>query len=244
MVENNILMIYSKFSFFEKVTPPNKSFSWKIAVFNTTVFCLIAIIDTGGSRLGIKPFHCPWGYWVLLAAIPLALGNYWLSRLMKLWLYQILSPYIFTVIVCWLVSWFNFYPPVPNLWWMLTFVCIPSIGLLATVIRYIPHVPSEIDLAEVDVPARISWISEKSSMWRTLGIGIIIPIVTCITIWYPKMYNSFVLTYDEPERGYFLALWAIVATVVVLYVILGPIYECFRKAEHIRDMLLIIKKKS
>jgi hypothetical protein len=81
MTEINNSTIYSKFSFFERIVPTDKSFSWKIAVFNTTVFCLIAIIDTGGSHLREKPFLCPWGYWVLLAAIPLVLGNYLLSRL-------------------------------------------------------------------------------------------------------------------------------------------------------------------
>ncbi|MFA6186438.1 MAG: hypothetical protein WC770_04390 [Phycisphaerae bacterium] len=245
MTKINNSTIYSKFSFFEHITP-TKSFSWKIALFNTTVFCLIAIIDTGGSRLCEKPFHCPWGYWVLLAAIPLALGNYWLSISMERWLYQILSPYIFTVIVCWLVSLFNFHQPVPNLWWMLTFACIPSIGLLAAVIRYyIPRVQSKIGWTEVDVDAKISWVKENSNTWRTLGLWIIASIVTCVIFWCPfilKQISSTKYTYTEQQQGYFIALWAIVATDVVSYVILGPAYECFRKAEHIMNMLLDIKK--
>jgi hypothetical protein len=166
---------------------------------------------------------------------------------MKRWLYQILSPYIFTVIICWLVSLFNFYPPLPNLWWMLTFACIPLTGLLATVIRYYtPRVQSKIDLAEVDVEAKISWIQEKSKIWRALGLGIIVQTVACIIFWCPfilDQINSTKYTYTELQRGYFLALWAIVATDIVFYVILGPIYECFRKAEHIMNMLLEIKKK-
>jgi len=243
MSEVNNTIISSKFSFFEHITPTNKSFSWKIAVFNTTVFCLIAIIDTWGSRLSKNSFHCPWGYWVLLAAIPLVLGSYLLSRLMKRWLYQILSPYIFTVIVCWLVSLFDFSPPLPNLWQMLTFACVPLIGLLATVIRYYtPRVQSEIDLAKVDVKARIIWVQEKSNTWRNLGIGIVVPAIAFLAFWYPYISNAVTSAYTEPQRGYCLGLWAIMATDVALYMILGPICECFRKADQIMNMLLDIKK--
>jgi len=268
MTENNNSTVFTKFSFFKRITLTNKSFSWKITILNTIGFCLVAYIDTSASRLAhvhanntIQEFkavdvntmqqpiiqkdnipRCRWGYWILLWAIPLVPGNYLLSRLRR-WLPQILSPFLFTIAICWFVSWINFTPPLPNLWQMWVFAMFPLLGLAASVIRYYePAVQETKNLNEVQLKARIAWVVENSTMWRTLGIGSVVPPITFLAFWWPWLSSGISSAYTGSERGFFEALWATVAAYVVLYSFLGPIYECFRQADKVRNMLLDIKK--
>jgi hypothetical protein len=267
MTENNNSTTFTKFSFFKPITLTNKSFSWKIAILNTIGFCLIAYIDTSSSQFariqinttiqGLKAEdvntmqqliikrdnipRCFWEYWILLWAIPLGLGNYFLSRL-KYWLPQILSPFLLTIAICWFVSLINFTPPSPNLWQMWIFAIFPLFGLAASVIRYYEPAVKK-NLAEVNLKATIAWVTENSNMWRTLGIGSVIPLIAFLAFWWP-LIASWLNSYPDPQRGFLFPLWATVGAYVVLYSFLGPIYECVLQAEHIRNRLLEIKKNA
>jgi hypothetical protein len=264
MTENKKSTVFEKFSFFKSIELTNKSFSWKIAILNTIGFCLIAYIDTSGSivaraqvnkaiqevkvtdvntiqKLVIQRDNiprCRWGKWILVLAILLIPGNYYLSRL-KYWLPQILSPFLFTVAVCWFVSLINFTPPSPNLWQMWVFAMFPLFGLASSVIRYYePSVEEKKNLAEVNLKAYIAWVVENSTMWRTLGIGCVVPPIMFLAFWWPWISSGVSSTYGNSQRGFFEALLATVAAYVVLYSFLGPIYECFRQADRIRNLLL------
>ena len=251
MTEINNSTVPSRFSFFEHITPTDKYFLWKIAILNTMMFCMIAGVDTYNCRLirflkiqNDNTPLCPWDYWVLLFTILLALGNYLLLSRLNRWILQILLPYLFTVGVCSFVSLINFTPPLPNLFQILTFASLPLPGLVASVIRYYtPHAQMETNLAEVDLHARISWVNENSNMWRTLAITSIIPTFVFIVFWYTYLSGRASQIFPEKERLYLHGLIAIQALGIIVYVFLGPIYECFRKAEHIRNMLLEIKEE-
>jgi hypothetical protein len=220
MIEINNSTVPSKFSPFEHVTPTNKSFSWKISILNTIMFCLIAGVDTNNCLL-LKANHantpdCPLGYYVLLFTIPLVLGNYLLLSRLNRWILQILLPYLFTI----------------------------GLGCFVSLIRYYtPHAQMETHLDDVDLQARINWVNENSNMWRTLAITSLIPTFVFIVFWYTYLSTSASQIFAEEKRGYVHGLIALQATGIIFYVFFGPIYECFRKAEHIRNMLLVIKKK-
>jgi hypothetical protein len=248
MIEINNSTVPSKFSPFEHVTPTNKSFSWKISILNTIMFCLIAGVDTNNCLL-LKANHantpdCPLGYYVLLFTIPLVLGNYLLLSRLNRWILQILLPYLFTIGLGCFVSLINFTPPLPNIFQMVAFVLFPIPGLIASLIRYYtPHAQMETHLDDVDLQARINWVNENSNMWRTLAITSLIPTFVFIVFWYTYLSTSASQIFAEEKRGYVHGLIALQATGIIFYVFFGPIYECFRKAEHIRNMLLVIKKK-
>ena len=69
-----------------------------------------------------------------------------------------------------------------------------------------------------------------------------IPTFVFIVFWYPFLAGRAGQIFTEEQRPYVQGLIAMQAAGIVVYVFLGPIYECFRKAEHIRNMLLAIKK--
>lgn len=193
--------------------------------------------------------RCPWDYWILLWAIPLLLGNWWLCRstrwwFLETWLCRTLSPYLFTVAVGCYVGWINFRPPSPNVWQMLTFALVPLLGLATAVIRYyIPHFERGKKLKDVDLRARIKWIDENSNMWRTLAITSMVPTIVFVMFWYPLLEGRADQVSAPEQRLHLLGWIALQAAGIFVYAFFGPIYECYRKAEHMRNMLLAVKKE-
>lgn len=245
MSEVNNKNIPSEFRFFGKVILTDKFFSWKLAALNTAAFCLIAGVDTYNLPHLKTPYSCPWGYWILLWSILLIIGNYFLSRTQR-WIIQVWSPCLFNAGIGCLVSFINFRTPSGNLNFMqiLGFTLFPLLGFVASVIRYyIPHLPNEINLESVDLQARIHWITESINMWRTLATTILTVIIVFIVFWLTSTWAWANVAFDGgPPQGTAKGLIAIQAAGIGVYVIAGPIYECFRKSDHIRNMLLEIKK--
>ena len=244
MSEVNIKIISSKFHFFEKVKLTDKIFSWKIAFLNTAAFCLIASVDTYNLQHIKTPFECPWGYWILLWSIVLVLGNYFLSRT-KRWIIQVCSPFLFTIGIGCFVSIINFRTPSGsfNFVQMLVFILTAFLSLVTSVIRYyILHADKETNLSDLTEKARISWITESINMWRTLAITILTVDIVFIIFWLKSTWDWADSAFVGEQQGITKGLIAIEAAGIALYVFFGPFFECFRKAEHIRNMLLDIKK--
>jgi hypothetical protein len=253
MTETNNSIMLKKFSVFEHVAPTTKLFSWKIAILNTMVFCLTTGIDTYGSRLpwaNDNSPQCHWGYRVWLCAIPLVLGNYWLSRssrwrFLQTWLSRTLSPYLFTILVCWCVSWLNFRlrSHSLHLWQMLMFPLALLPSFVSSVIRYYtPHAQKQTEFTDVNPEARIAWVEGISYMWRMLAITSVVAIFAFLAFCLKANYD-WAMALPEPQRSTINALMTLMASGITLYIFLGPIYECFLREEDTRNMLLEIKKE-
>jgi hypothetical protein len=244
MSEINNKTVPPKFRFCKKIQLTNRLFSWKLAALNTAAFCLIAGVDTYNLQHVEPPYKCPWGYWILLWSIMLVPGNYLLSRT-KRWIIQVWSPCLFTIGIGCFVSIINFRAPTENLNFLqiLGFTLFSLLGFVTSVIRYyIPHASEKTNLSDINVDARISWIAASINMWITLAITILTAVLAFIVFWLKSTWAWADSAFVGDPQGIAKGLIAIEAAGIALYVFFGPIYECFRKADHIRNMLLDIKK--
>jgi hypothetical protein len=224
----------------------SKTFVLKIALFNSLMFFLIVICDTYTSQL-----HAPslsqltvarLGYWVLLAVIPVFLGNSLLLLRLRRPFYLIFSPYAVTAVSGLIVSMIHFGNPLYHLHQMLAFALFPVPGLIATLIWSSPVKADFINDPNIPMSAKIECIKHYSGLWTTIAITGGAAFLAFIYFWLTYLAECAKLVYkSEGNRAVALGMYATQIAALLLYVILGPLYESFSKARDVNNLLLDLR---
>jgi hypothetical protein len=226
--------------------PSTKLYALKIAVFNTFMFCLVAFTDTVTRHLekshdiSTVQFSC----WLFIAAIICFFGNYFLQLKLRSIPLSIIGSFIFTVAVGFVISFAFFGPIQRNFDQMIAFASFPSSSVIAAFVRFSPIRSDFLTDRNIEFQSKIEWLKEYSNLMRTVAISGGIAYFAFIMTWFNYMWQMVNRAFQDNfhEVAFVHGLFAFQAFGISLYVLLGPLYECFRKAKIVRDMFLDIRK--
>ena len=221
----------------------SKRFILVISFFNSLMFFLIVFFDTYTSKL-----HPPslsqltfarFGYWALLTLIPVFFGNLFLLLKLRRPFYLFVFPYAFTAVSGLIVSFIQFGNPLYHLHQMLAFALFPFPGFVATIIWSIPIKVDFINDHRIPLSAKTEYIKHYAGIWTTISITGLAGLLAFIYFWltYQSEYSKDAYE-SNVNRIVALGVYAVQSVALLLYCVIGPLYESFLKTRHINNLLL------
>jgi len=225
----------------------HKLYAIKIAAFNALGYCIATgvatYIDpklTSHRMYGARPLY-PLGFWILLVG-PVVFGtNYWvLSRTSSIKQKTFLPAVLLLVITA--LSLPNFRPE----WFHMGVVGWTFLFALTSVacswIHYLPLTRTNLSKLEAKSDAKIAWVKETISLWRTVFISLTGAYLALLIPWFNYFLQSIPqLIPDENEARLLRCLLGGQLSIFSLFVFSGPLFEAMQKAREATDLLLEIR---
>jgi len=103
----------------------------------------------------------------------------------------------------------------------------------------------ENDINDMNIPweFRVERLKESITLWRTVAVGVTLGYLALLVPFSLGLWNSSDRIVTRADEAFLLSTGSAFAlTVFTIYVLVGTIYEAFRKAKVTADLLLRIRK--
>ena len=233
---------------------PDKRFALKIASFMAVIFGLkcalynwadpkLTTYCANGVCYGAREH--PLGHWVYLFSVPLFVGYYLLLDNKYSYLLKCGAILLFTVVVTVFLSIINFNPPFPNFGFLSFMLQLVFCSVFAIWARYVDADFSVVADTSIEEHARIEWVKEKLSFWRSLTISATLGYFWILIPWMRSQDVEAARVVTDPdevrivEEVFRLQQWMLFA-----FILCGPIGEAINKMRTITGLLLLFKKRT
>lgn len=224
----------------------DKNYAFRIAFFNSIGF----ILTTGGvtfvdSRLTSNFYgarNYPLGYWITLLGPVILTSTYLCIQKSRTRIKKMLYTFII-LFVAWLISLPIFLPECPHVGiinWMALYTIV---GLLSIWIRFEPVSRDYLTKSDIPWEIKVERLKEYITLWRTVTVSFAFGYLALLV---PSMNGMWSVSeiYLSKKSDIFLVSNAAVLALIPfsIYVVVGIVYESFRKSQVAADLLLTIKK--
>jgi len=236
-------------------SPPDEQgkqlwFSFRISFLYALALFLNIWVDTymsGMSKSHNKPWpipECPGGYWLFLVPAFLFVIAFFLLWRSSRTIFRGIAFPVLSVAVTWTMSALNFSPPFPHWFQIFALGLLPLPAVVAFAIRYSPMDKKAIMVEGIPLSAKIEWLKESVSLWRTVALSGAVAFCGFIVSWLNWMWDGARRGFaGVPEEATILSLYAIWAAVLTVYIAFCPLYECLARGNKYRGMFLQLREQ-
>lgn len=229
------------------VMDTHKWFAIKIALFSSLGFLYItAGVTYVDARLtthvvfGARYYSA--GYWVAaIGGVVIFVGTMLIILKPESWkLKAVLPAMLFIIMNVIAVPFFR--PEFPHMGMSSWTLQLSIVCFLSCAIRFWPLGAEELTARNVSTQVKLERVKEHANLWRTIAISLTVGYIAVIIPWSNFIWSQPIhIVTDEKEAFLLIHSASIALAILSLYMLLGVVYEAFRKAHRAADLMFCIE---